>query len=316
VAFTTEVTSFAVRTRRHDRDVRVVRAGWSSASFLAYTGALMVLVAGFALLVVISGAHGEGAFAGFSVLFFAVAAACAIELRSRTRPISAGLFAAVSVGMFGVMVGAFFNWFGWLHAGSGPFSGFHWGVLGVEFLVLLAARRAIRVFRFPLLSAVVAVVGWYFVTDVLSSGGNWTAVVTLFVGIFLFLRGLVLDGGPRRAFGFWIHVVAGLTVGGAFLFWWHRSDGDWTLIILASLAYIGLGSAIRRSSYAVLGTVGLVLATGYFSLRESIPFFNENLNGSSSPWAAPLAFLCLGFFLVLLARRLWRRGEPVATQPA
>jgi hypothetical protein len=296
--------------------VQVIRAGWSSASFLAYTGALTVLAAAFSLLGVISGEHGKGAFAGFSVLFFGIAAACAIALRRQQRPISAGLFAVVAVGMFAVLLGAFLSWFGWLHEGDGPFSGFHWGVIAIEFLTLAAARIAIRIFRFPLLSAVVAGVGWYFVTDVLSSGGNWTAVVTLLVGIFLFFRGLVLDGGPRRPYGFWVHVVAGLTVGGALVFFWHKSDGDWTLIILASLVYIRLGSAIRRSSYAVLGAFGLVLATGYFSLRESLPFFNEEFGGGGSPWAAPLAFVCLGFFLVLLALLHWRREEPASAEAA
>ncbi len=296
--------------------MQVIRAGWTSASFLAYSGALTVLGAGFVLLGVLSTEHGKGAFASFSVLFFGVAALCAILLRLRGRPITAGLFAVVSVGMFAVLLGAFLSWFGWLHGGGGPFSGFHWGVIAIEFLTLVAARIAIRIFRFPLLSALVAGVGWYFVTDVLSSGGNWTAVVTLLVGIVFFFRGLVLDGGPRRPYGFWVHVVAGLTVGGALLFFWHRSDGDWTLIILASLVYIGLGSAIRRSSYAVLGVFGLALATGYFSLRASLPFFNEDFGGGGSPWAAPLAFVCPGFFMVLLALLRWRRGEPVSAEAA
>jgi hypothetical protein len=296
--------------------VPVIRAGWSSASFLAYAGALMTLVAAIFWLGVISDEHSNGAFAGWSVLFFGVALTCAIELKRRGRRVVAGLFAVVAVGLFGVMIGAFLNWFGWLGSGGGLFGGFRWGVLAIELLLFLAARVAVRSFRFPLLVAVVAGAGWYLVTDVVSSGGNWSAVVTLLVGIFLFFRGLVLDGGPRRPYGFWVHVVAGLTVGGALVFFWHKSDGDWTLIILASLVYIRLGSAIRRSSYAVLGAFGLVLATGYFSLRESLPFFNEDFGGGGSPWAAPLAFVCLGFFLVLLALLHWRRGEPASAEAA
>lgn len=292
--------------------MQVVRAGWTSASFLAYSGALLALVASIFWLGVISDEHSSGAFAGWSALFFAVASICATVLKRRGRRVSAGLFAVVAVGLFGVMVGAFLDWFGWLGSGGGLFGGFRWGVLAIELLLFLAARIALRIFRFPLLVALVAGAGWYFVTDVVSSGGNWSAVVALLLGIFLFFRGLVLDGGPRRPYGFWVHVVAGLTIGGAFLFFWHKSDGDWTLIILASLVYIGLGSAIRRSSYAVLGVVGLVLATAYFSLRETIPFFDESFEGSGSPWAAPLAFVCLGLFLSLLALLLWRRAEPVA----
>jgi hypothetical protein len=291
--------------------VKVVRTGWTSASFLAYTGALMVLVASFFLQDVISDDHGKGAFAGWSVLFFAVAAACAVGLRRAGRPVPAGLFAFVSVGLFAILVGAFLDWFGWLHGGDGPFSGFHWGVLAIEVLTLLAALVAIRIFRFPLLAAAVAGVGWYFATDVVSSGGNWSAVVTLLVGCFLFFAGLVVDRRPTRPYGFWVHVTAGLTVGGALLYFWHSSDTDWALIIVASIAYIGLAALIRRSSYAVLGPVGLVLATGYFSLSATFPFFfGDEYDGGSASWAAPLAFVCLGFFLALLGLLLWRRPEP------
>ncbi len=291
--------------------VKVVRAGWTSASFLAYAGALMVLVASVFLLGVISDEHSNGALAGWSVLFFAVAAATAMGLRRAGRPVPAGLFAFVSVGLFALLVGAFLNWFGWLHGGDGLFSGFHWGVLAVEFLALLAALTAIRIFRFPLLAAAVSGVGWYFVTDVLSSGGNWSAVVTLLVGCFFFVAGLVIDRRPTRPYGFWVHVTAGLTIGGALLYFWHSSDTDWALIIVASLVYIGLAALIRRSSYAVIGAIGLVLTTGYFSLSATFPFFfGEGFGGEPAPWAAPLAFLCLGFFLAVLGLLLWRRAGP------
>jgi hypothetical protein len=291
--------------------VKIVRAGWTSASFLAYAGALMVLVAAFFLLGVISDEHSAGAFAGWSALAFAVAASCAVGLRRSGRPVPAGLFAIVSVGLFAILIGAFLDWFGWLHGGDGLFSGFHWGVLAIELLTLLAALVAIRSFRFPLLAAAVAGVGWYFVTDVLSSGGNWSAVVTLLVGCFLFFAGLVIDRRPTRPYGFWVHVTAGLTIGGALLYFWHASDTDWALIIVASLVYIALAALIRRSSYAVLGAVGLVLATGYFSLSATFPFFfGEEFGGEPAPWAAPLAFVCLGFFLALLGLLLWRRTTP------
>ena len=108
--------------------------------------------------------------------------------------------------------------------------------------------------------------GWYFVTDLVSSGGNWSAWVTLFVGLFLFVMGLANDGGDTRPYGFWVHVVAGLTIGGALLYWWHSSDFQWALIIVVGLVFMAVGAGIRRSSYAVLGTIGLVLATAHYAL--------------------------------------------------
>lgn len=287
--------------------MKIVRAGWTSASFLLYAGAIVALIAAFAWQDVISNEHGKGVFAGWSVLFLAVALALAVGFRARRRPLIAGLFAFVAVALFAVTVGAFFSWFGWL-SHDDPLHGFHWGNLGLELLVLIAALAALRVFRFPLIVAIAAGVAWYFVTDLLSSGGNWSAVLTFLLGLFFFVLGLALSG-DRRPLGFWVHVVAGLTIGGAILYWWHASDADWAGIIVTALVFIFLGSAIRRSSYALLGVIGLVLATGHYSLGETfalLPFGEEQ----ATTWAAPVAYLCLGLFLVLLGWLLQRRREP------
>jgi hypothetical protein len=288
--------------------VKVARARWTSASFLTYAGGLTVLVAAFSLLGVISAEHGKGVFAGWSVVFFLAIEACAVALRQRRRPVAAGIFAFVAVGMFAVMLGAFFNWFGWLHGGGSPFSGFHVGLLAVELLTIAVAFVALRVFRFPLLVLIVAGLGWYFVTDVLSSGGNWTALVTLFVGIVLFFIGLSIDGGDSRPYGFWVHFVAGLTVGGSLLYFWHSGDFRWTLIIIASLVFIGIGSAAKRSIWAVVGAVGLALATGHFALDRGISLGGESVSRPEN-WVGPVAYLCLGFFYVLLGLMLARRGD-------
>ena len=293
--------------------MKIARAGWTSASFLVYAGALIVLAAAFAWLGVISAHHGKGAFAGWAVLFYATAEACAVGLLIRGRRVAAGLFAFVSVGILAVMVGAFLHWFGWLHTGSAPFSGFHWGALAIELSTLLAALVAIRVFRFPLLVAIAAGVGWYFVTDVLSSGGNWSAWVTLLVGLAFFFTGLAIDGGESRLYGFWMHAAAGLTIGGALLYFWHLSDTQWTLIIVTSLVYIAVGAAARRSSYAVLGAVGLALATGHFALNATFGIGDGELFGPPQDWVGPVAYLCLGFFLALVGLLLSRRGDAAET---
>ncbi len=286
--------------------MKIVRAGWTSGSFLVYTGALLALGAAAAWQSVISSDHGQGAFAGWSVLFVAVALGLALWYRVRHRLLVAGLFAFVAVALFAIMVGAFFSWFGWL-SGDEALHGFHWGNLGLELLTLLAAASARRVFRFPFLVAILAGATWFFVADLLSSGGNWSATVTLLLGLAFFFRGLGLDGGDSRPYGFWWHVAAGLTVGGALLYWWHSGDGEWAGIIIVALVFIFLGAAIRRSSYAVLGVFGLILATGHYSLGETFGF---GALRQPTTWAAPVAYLCLGLFLVLLGKLLHRRRAP------
>ncbi len=298
--------------------MKVVRAGWTSGSFLVYAGALTALLAAVVWQSIIAAEHSKGDFAGWSVLFVAVAAWIALALRASGRRLVGGLFAFVAVGLWGVTVGAFFSWFGWLSHKNAPFSGFHWGDLGLEFLIVLAAIAAIRVFRFPLLVLIAAGVGWFFVTDLVSSGGSWSATVTLLVGLALFLYGLGLRG-DRRPYGFWVHVVAGLTVGGALLWWLHTSDADWVWISVFALAFVLVGAAARRSSYAVLGAVGFALATGHFSAGSALlgatqlqpaPVLGQaGASSGSSSWQIPVAYICLGVFLVLLGMLLHRRNE-------
>jgi hypothetical protein len=296
--------------------VAVNRAGWATGSFLWYTGALTALVAAAAWLGVISDDHGQGAFAGWSVLFWALAELLAFALLARGHRVLAGLFGFVGLGLFALMVGAFFSWFGWLPDDK-PLGGFHIGILALQLLVLIAAFVDLGIFKFPLFALVLAGLGWYFVTDLVSSGGNWSAWVTLFVGLFLFVMGLANDGGDTRPYGFWVHVVAGLTIGGALLYWWHSSDFEWALIIVVGLVFMAVGAGIRRSSYAVLGTIGLFLATWHYALggnpgssSSDLLFRDEPPSGPAS-WAGPVAFLCLGLFLAVVGLVLWRRGpEP------
>ena len=292
--------------------MNVHRAGWTSSSFLVYTGGLTVLFSLFALLGVIAADHGQGAFAGWSVVIFLAIEVCAFWLRQSDRPVAAGVFAFVAVLLFGLMVGAFFNWFGWLHGGEGPFSGFHFGLLGVELLTLTAAFAALRVFRFPLICLITSGLGWYFVTDVLSSGGNWTTTVTFLVGLMLLCIGLGLDSGNSRPYGFWTHFVAGLTVGGSLLTWWHSGDFEWTLIIITSLIFIAIGSAARRSSWAVFGAIGLAAATAHFAFDQTFSFSSDTVSRPQT-WVGPISYLCLGFFLTLLGLHLSRRGDAERT---
>src|SRR5262249_33137861 len=145
----------AVRRRWHDRRVEVNRAGWATGSFLAYTGALMALIAAAAWLSVISSDHSQGAFAGWSGVFWVVCEGFAFSLLRRGRRVVGGLFGFVALGMFALMVGAFFSWFGWVPHDK-PLGGFHLGLLLLQILVLAAASIHLGIFKFPLFMLVLA----------------------------------------------------------------------------------------------------------------------------------------------------------------
>jgi hypothetical protein len=117
----------------------------------------------------------------------------------------AGLFALSAVVALAVFVGALEEWAGWLAHTDSPFAGFHLDHFAIELTLLAGAVAARSVFRFPLLVLVSTGAAWFFVTDLLSNGGNWSAIVTLFFGLVAMLVGL----GADRVYGFWVQVVAG-----------------------------------------------------------------------------------------------------------
>ena len=107
---------------------------------------------------------------------------------------------------------------------------------------------------------------WFFVTDLISGGGNWTAIVTIAVGLVFLLAGIAVDDGPSRPYGFWLHVAAGLTIGGGLVWFFHdgavRLDPDRRL---TGLLYVLLGDRLARSSWVVLGAWGILQTATYFA---------------------------------------------------
>jgi hypothetical protein len=290
-----------------------VRANWASWSFLLYAGGIVIALALASLLGDLNGDYGKAAFVGWALLVFAVVQTVAFAARAAGRPLVAGLFALSATIAFVVFVGALFSWWGWLANTDQPFDGFHVGNLVLELVFIGTALFDLRLFRFPLHVLLATVGVWFFVTDLVSGGGDWSAVVTIVVGIFLLLVGVFAD----RTYGFWIQVVAGLTIGGGLLWFWHSSDTDWILVGLAALVYVVIAAVLARSSYAVLGAFGLFLTATHFILKWAAPvdtpFFSEDSN-ADRPWLRALLYAAYGVLLMLLG--LWaarrRNDEPPA----
>jgi len=290
--------------------VDVRKPVWTSASFLLYAGGLVVLGAALGALGFLAGSYGRGAFAGWSLLILVLLAAIALSFRRRDRWTAAGIFAFASVVAWGVFVGALWVWFGWLgpHAVvHGPLRGFSVARLSLELLVLVAAIAALARFRFPFVAAILAAVGWLFVTDLVSGGGNWSATVTFALGLVYLAVGIASGGAST----FWFHLAAGLMIGGSLLYWWNGHDWTWWLVVLVALLYVATARGTGRSSWAVLGTAGLLAAAGHFAQDWShggarvVPGFVPFV--PTRGWVPPLVFAFTGFLLVALGLLLARR---------
>jgi hypothetical protein len=283
----------SVRCGADDLTVEVVRARWSTRSFLLYAGGLTCFVAFSAWVGYLSITTGSGGRAGWTLLLVALLALLALALRARDERVAAGVLAFAAVGAFAVFLAVLFEWFGW-SAGDNLFSGFRAAPILLELLWLVAALVALSVFRFPLIVVHAVLAAWLLVTDVLSNGGWWTTTVTLAVGLAYLAAAFAVDD----TYALWLHVAAG------------------ALIVLAAVGYILFADAIRRSSWAVLGYVGLFFAAVHYSLDWlHVQFLFFSGGHGARGWVPPTVFSLLGLLVVVLGLRS-RAGPQVDEQLA
>ena len=289
-----------------------IRPRFAAWSYLLYTGSVVLLGAAVALLSYLSARHGAGAYALFSLLVLLAFAVSAVGLeRSGGHPIAAGLFSFTTVVLFAAFVLALWAWFGWLSTSSAGFAGFDVARIAFFALVLLAALASLSRFRFPLLMLAVVVFSWLLVTDLVSGGGDWSAVVTFAVGLCFLAAAVSVDIGESRPYGFWLHVASGATIGGSLLWFLHHGDFEWALIALAGLAYVRFADALDRSSWAVLGSLGILAAATHFAAAWSHTGFSPAIATSTVDdrgWVPAVVFGVAGTLLMLVGGVLARRS--------
>jgi hypothetical protein len=296
-----------------------VRPLWSSASALVYLGAFVALFATFALLAISSDDGGDWALVGASLVAFVAAVGLAVLLERAERAIAAGVAATLAVVFASVLVGSLLNAFGALEADVGDYQP---ATLVVEAAVIAASVAAIIRFRAPLLVLPGALAFWFVITD-LGSLFSWDdagELLSVAAGVLLAAAGVVADRAGRQPFGFWLHAIGGLAAGGGIAV--LAGDSGWFLIALIALGFVALAFALGRSSYAVLGAIGILIATTLFAVEPLsivggfLPFGAPPSGDGLEGWQIALSYLVAGLGLAAIgvAGRLWRlpRSGPIA----
>jgi hypothetical protein len=310
--------------------VNVVRVPWSSASFLAYLGGLTVLFATVTLLTFEADSHGSAGLVLWAFLIFAALYLAAFTARARGHFVTAGLLATSTVVALIVFLGSILEWFGWLpDTDSGLFEGFRFWLLVLELATVVASAVALQIFKFPLLVLLLAGSIWFFVTDLISGGGDWTAIVTIAIGLAFLIAAIAVDDGPSRPYGFWLHVAAGLTIGGGLVWFFHDSTFDWIVIAVLGFGYLAFGARLARSSWVVLGAWGILQTTAYFADKWSdvgefffplfylFPFiisFGDETGDHAHNWLGPLIFAFTGAVFMGLGILFARRSRPAIAE--
>jgi hypothetical protein len=291
-------------TVEHLLPAEALKPRWSSASALVYLGGGVILVATSVLLGILGDDHGDWALAGYSALATVIALALARLLEQTGRAVAAGVLATVAVVLFATFVGSVENAIGILDV---DFDDYQPATLVLEALTIAAAFLALRRFRAPLLVLPIAVTFWVAVAD-LGSIGSWGdagEVLSILVGMALIVTAVAVDRAGREPYGLWLHVVGGLALGGGVL---ALADSDlaWAFVGLLSLAYVAAAYLLARSSYAVLGTIGILATTTYFSLDgfsvlgAFLPFGSGEIEEGLDPWQVALSFVAAGLVIVVL----------------
>jgi hypothetical protein len=312
----------------HEREIKPL---WTSATFLVYTGGLTVLLGGLFALGYLSATNGSGATAAWALLVLVILYVIAHALRVRGRLIAAGIFAFASVIAWGAFLVFLFDWFGW-HGVHNSISHFSLSRLVLWLLILAAALDDRRRFGFPFIRLISLVVSWLFIIDLITNGGSFTAAVTLLVGLVYLGWGMT----QRSPSSFWLHVVGGLLIGGSILYWCHSSDFDFAVVSVFAFLFVGVAYATKRSSWAVLGTIGFFAATSHYVTGSPLGFAGGFFGlggggqectstatggticrslGANSPWAPALGLGLLGFFLVALGVLGRRRTAATLAAP-
>ena len=273
-------------------------------------------------------AHGSAGFVLWSLIVFALVTAVALAAKRAGRFVTAGLLSLSSVGAFVVVLGALLSWFGWFPNTDSAFSGFRFWLIVLELAAIAASAVALAIFRFPLIVLLLAASTWFFVTDLISGGGNWSAIVTIAVGLAFVVAGIAVDEGTSRPFGFWLHVASGLAIGGGLLWFFHDGTFDWLVIAVVGLFYILFGARLGRSSWAVLGAWGILQTATFFADKWSdvaesfayplffiVPFvlgtFGEgDYHEHRHNWIGPLIYAFTGLVFIGIALWLARRSRP------
>ena len=168
----------------------------------------------------------------------------------------------------------------------------------------MAALVALRVFRFPLLALVAVATSWFFSRwTCCRAGGNWSATITFLArGSVPRCCGDARHGRAPPVFCFLAARGLWSCVRRSLVYFLHDGDFDWALIGLAGLLYIALAAPLDRSSWAVLGAIGILLSAAHYSEVPppfvTLPFVG--LDTGSKGLRGPIVFALAGLLLMLL----------------
>lgn len=286
--------------------------GFKPAHILYYLGGLIAIGAMTLFMTLGWQTFGGSGLMFISLCYLAAAVGSVEWLRARGLELPAGVLAAFAVVLVPLAVYGFQHVIGlWPadHAGSG-YRDYHymvdWRWVFMELATLAAGVVLLWRYRMPFTVMPVAVTLWYMsmdVTDMLLGGHGFFSqegkLISALFGIAMTLLALWVDLRNRsgKDYAFWLYIWGVLTFWGALSAMDAGSELGKLLYCLINVAMIGVGAALSRRVFAVLGGFGLAGYLGHLSytvFRDSLLF--------------PIALTAIGIGIIG-AGVFWQRRE-------
>ncbi len=182
------------------------------------------------------------------------------------------------------------------------------GWIPMELATLVVALIAIRRYPFTFIAFPAAVCLWFLSMDLAAwiakeEGFNYTLrrQVSLAFGVALMLATWLSEVKARSTnYGFWLHLVAAITLWGGLTF--QSSNSEWGKLAycLINIGLIGLSVFLGRRVYAVFGVMGVMIYLGHLAYEV----FQDS-------WLFPFALSAIGIGVVGLGIAYARRQRRI-----
>ena len=296
-------------------------------NLLWYVGALIVMSAMGLFSTEAFNRWGGAALTATALVYGAVFIAAGHYFwRVRGIRILGGLLIAVAVSMAPLATYGIQEELGWwTHGDPGAYRDFFVWVRGSWLFMSLSAIAAglvaLRFYRFPFITMLIAVALWFLSMDLVpwfaaappdpsddiqSYLAYWRdlrelrGIVSTHFGLLVLIVSWAIDVRARADLTFWPHLAAGLCIVGGLFFWLTDGIQEWTLLCAVSVVLLLVSVFLQRRSYAVVGGIGVLSYLGYLSSEV----FDDVIVFSFALTAVGILVMALGYVYFRNERRL------------
>lgn len=238
-----------------------------------------------------------------AVVYAALFGAAGYALSRRASMlVPGGLLMAVAVCMTPLFVYGVDRQLGWWPVGDpGGYAKFHLYINGswvlMEACTILAAALALRLVRFPFLTAPAAYALWYMSMDVPRLFGatlpwHTEAWITVGFGAAMLAIAFFTEGERAQDFAFWFYLFGLLCVTGGLMALGSGKQSGLILFGLLHGAFVLLSVVLQRRVFLVFGAIGIFT----FLATEATHFFKDSLGFTFSLTVIGVLMIAAGIF--------------------